>query len=89
VKIVYICECCDCLVAEIDSGAWDKRKDSVLTPPGLQNIIDTDLSNCLPQQAHNNLYMEEKCILPSLCEDCHEMLYGSQEAFLFGEQRLH
>lgn len=88
-KIVYICECCDCLVAEINSGAWDKRRHSVLTPPGLQNIINKDLSDFLPLQAHNTLYMEEKCSLPSLCEDCYEMLYGSQQAFLFVEQKLH
>ncbi|HAP93863.1 MAG TPA: hypothetical protein DCM26_04475 [Desulfotomaculum sp.] len=88
-KIVYICECCDCLVAEIDPDVREKRKDSVLTLPGLQNIINTDLSDYLPQQAHNNLYMEDKYILPSLCEDCHETLYGSQETFRFREQRLH
>lgn len=86
-KIVYICECCDCPVGEIIAKAPEIGGSGVLTPVMARDIIKDDNYNYLQSQEHNN--KEERYFLPSLCEDCREALYGPQEVYYSREPRLH
>lgn len=74
-KLMYLCECCDAVVDEVDLPArLSGGVPAALTGLELQDIIKTG---------------EDPVIVATLCDDCREMLYGGPEQTFFSGPALH
>jgi hypothetical protein len=75
-KLVYVCECCDSLVKEVSLPGGPPGEAPGLTGPGRPDIINLNGG-------------VEDVVLPTLCDDCREMLYGGPESTFFSGPVLH
>ncbi|OPZ73854.1 MAG: hypothetical protein BWY80_00808 [Firmicutes bacterium ADurb.Bin456] len=75
-KLVYVCECCDSLIKEVSLTDGPPGKTADLTGPGQPDIISLNGG-------------AERVVLPALCDDCREMLYGGPESTYFSGPALH
>jgi len=76
-KLLYVCECCDAIVDEIELPA--RLTDGALaglTGVEPQDIIKTDDGG-------------QRVVLTTLCDDCRETLYGGSESTFFNGPSLH
>lgn len=76
-KLLYVCECCDAIVDEIELPAQlPGGALAGLTGVEPQDIIKTDDGG-------------QKVVLTTLCDDCRETLYGRPESTFFNGPSLH
>lgn len=76
-KLLYVCECCDAVVDEVELPA--RPSGSVLA--GLTGVE--------PQDIIKTGDGEDRVILITLCDDCRETLYGGPENTFFSGPVLH
>jgi hypothetical protein len=76
-KLLYVCECCDIVVDEVE------------LPARLSGGALSGLTGVNPRDIIEPGGGTDRVVLTTLCDDCRETLYGGPESTFFNGPALH
>lgn len=77
-KLLYVCECCDAIIDEIDLPA--RLSDGAVS--GLTGIGPQDIMKTGSEQG-------DRVVLMTICDDCRETIYGGPDSTFYNGPVLH